>query len=147
MNEYEDILYDELFSLIDNILQSLEFNSIQIADENIFLFMQDNARCHKTECILEFLQENHVPVMEWPPQSPDLNSLENLWSEFKHEFHKRFIELFNHPFKSLEARYRYGEMLQEVWYNQGLEIVDSLVRSMPRRCQLVIEAEGGWIKY
>ena len=85
--------------------------------------------------------------MEWPAQSPDLNPLENLWDEFKCRFHKQFIELFNCPSKSLEARYRYGEVLQDVWYNQGLEMVESLVRSMPKRCQLVIEAEGGSIKY
>src|SRR5579859_651719 len=83
------------------------------------------------------------PVMKWPPQSPDLNPIENLWEEFKALFHKRFIELFNHLSKSLEARYRYTEVLQEVWYNQGMEMVDSIVVSMPKRCQLVIEAEGG----
>ena len=65
-NEYEDILYDGLFSLIDDILQPSESNPIQVTDENTFLFMQDNARCHKAECILEFLQENHVLVMKWP---------------------------------------------------------------------------------
>ena len=131
-NEYEDILYDGLFSLIDDILQPPESNTIQVADDNTFLFMQDNARCHKAECILEFLKENGVPVMEWPPQSPDLNPLDNLWGEFKEQFYKRFTKLFNHPSKSLEARYRYGEVLQEVWYNQGLEMVESLVKSMPK---------------
>ena len=63
-NEYEDILYDGLFSLIDDILQPPESDTIQIADENTFLFIQDNTPCHKAKCILEFLQENHVPVME-----------------------------------------------------------------------------------
>jgi hypothetical protein len=146
-NEYEDILYDGLFSLIDDLLQPSDSDTIQVADENSFLFMQDNARCHKAECILEFLQENHVPVMEWPPQSPDLNPLENLWVDFKARFHERFMELFHHPSKSLEARYRYGEVLQEVWYSQGMEMVEALINSMPKRCQLVIEEEGGWIKY
>lgn len=146
-NEYENILYDGLFSLVDDILQPPESDAIQVTDANTFLFMQDNARCHKATCILEFLQKNHVPVMQWPPQSPDLNPLENLWCEFKTQFHKRFIELFDHPSKGLEARYRYGEVLQEVWYNQGLEMVDSLLRSMPEHCRLVIEAEGGWINY
>ena len=146
-NEYEDILYDGLFSLIDDILQPPESNTIQVADDNTFLFMQDNARCHKAECILKFLKENGVPVMEWPPQLPDLNPLDNLWGEFKEQFYKRFTELFNHLSKSLEACYWYGEVLQEVWYNQGLEMVESLVKSMPKRGQLVIEAKGGGIKY
>lgn len=82
-NEYEDILYDGLFSLIDDIFQPLEPDAIQIADASTFLFMQDNASCHKAQCILEFLQENHVPRMEWPPQSPDLNPLDNLLVDFK----------------------------------------------------------------
>ena len=146
-NEYEDILYDGLFSLIDDLLQSPEdHDTIQVADENTFLFMQDNASCHKAKEVMEFLAENHVPVMEWPAQSPDLNPIENLWTDFKTRFHQRFVELFNHASKSLEARYRYGEVLQEVWYSQGMEIVDALIKSMPKRCAAVIEANGGWTK-
>src|SRR5579859_5424429 len=143
-DEYQDTLFDGLFSLIDDLLEPPEDpETIQIATEQTFLFMQDNAPCHKATEVLDFLKENHVPVMEWPPQSPDLNPIENLWVSFKAAFHKRFIEMFNHPLKSLDARYRYGEILQEVWYSQGRELVDALVASMPKRVQDVIEAEGG----
>ena len=79
VDEYEDILYNGLFSLIDDLLEIPEDKEeVQIADENIFLFMQDNALCHKATAILEFLQENQVPVMTQPPQSSDLNPIENL---------------------------------------------------------------------
>lgn len=147
-NEYEDILYDGLFSLIDDLLELPEnTDTIQVADETTFLFMQDNASCYKATKVLEFLAENHVPVMEWPAQSLDLNPIENLWTDFKARFHKHFLELFDHASKSLEARYRYGEVLQEVWYNQGMEMVEALIESMPKRCVAVIEANGGWTKY
>jgi len=147
-DEYEDIIYDGLFSLIDDLLKLPgDPETIRIADKTTFLFMQDNAPCHKSTCILDFLKENHVPVMEWPPQSPDLNPIENLWIDLKARFHKRFLEMFSHPSKSLEARYRYGEILQEVWYSQGMELMEASIESMPRRVQAVLEAKGGWTKY
>jgi hypothetical protein len=55
------------------------------------------------------------------------------------------MELFNHPSKSLEARYRYGEVMQEVWYTQGMDMIKSLMESMPGRVQDVIAANGSWI--
>ena len=64
-DEYEDILYDKLFSLIDDLLEPSEDpDTIQVVNENTFLFMQDNAPCYKATCILEFLEENWVPVMK-----------------------------------------------------------------------------------
>jgi hypothetical protein len=56
-NEYEDILHDGLFSLLDDLLESSD------TAETDFIFMQDNAPCHKAIAILEFLRENQVPVM------------------------------------------------------------------------------------
>jgi len=55
-NEYEDILYDGLFSLLDDLL---EFSDIT---ENDFIFMQDNALCHKATAILEFLSQTNPAV-------------------------------------------------------------------------------------
>ena len=38
-DEYEDILYDGLFSLIDDILELPDDRTIQVIDDNTFLFM------------------------------------------------------------------------------------------------------------
>jgi hypothetical protein len=63
-DEYKDILYNRLFSLVDDLLEILDdAEEVQVADQNTFLFMQDNAPCYKATEILEFLHENHVPVM------------------------------------------------------------------------------------
>jgi len=53
------------------------------------------------------------------------------------------MELFNYASKSFEARYYYAEVLQEVWYDQGMEMVEALIKSMPEGCARVIEANGG----
>ena len=49
-DEYEELLYNGLFSLIDDLLGPPEDSeSVRFTDENTFIFMQDNAPCHKSE--------------------------------------------------------------------------------------------------
>lgn len=72
---------DDLLAISDDV------EEVQGAHEITFVFMQDNARCHKANDVLEFLKENRVSIMKWSAQSRDLNFLENLWSEFKNRLH------------------------------------------------------------
>jgi len=78
-DEYKDMLYDGLFSLINDLHKPPEFfNMTQVIDKNTFVFMQDNVPCHKAVEVLKFLAKCNISIMEWPPWLPNLNPIENL---------------------------------------------------------------------
>ena len=47
-------------------------------------FQQDNAPCHTPLSTRRFLEENGVNIFKTPPESSDLNLIENMWHEMKH---------------------------------------------------------------
>ena len=75
---------------------------------------------------------------DWPPQSPDLNPIENLWRIVKHSIAK------------LPVAKSVGELeiqVQKEWNKVSLETIQSLVDSMPQRIAGVIAAKGGHTHY
>jgi transposase len=47
------------------------------------IFMQDNAPVHTAQIIYGLLKELGINTMIWPPYSPDLNPIENLWDYYE----------------------------------------------------------------
>lgn len=47
------------------------------------VFQQDNARPHIQKDVMKLFKVNEIKRMEWPPYSPDLSIIENVWRLMK----------------------------------------------------------------
>ena len=105
---------------------------------NDFVFQQDGAPCHTARVCTRWFQQHNVQLLTWPGNSPDLNTIENLWLRLKR----------------LVMRKRPGnktsliEAIISSWFRLITSAeLEKLVDSMPRRCKTVIKAKGYPTRY
>ena len=55
-----------------------------------FLFQQDNTPVHKAYNVRDWLEDNNIDVIEYPPYSPDLNPIKHAWVEPKKRLHQQY---------------------------------------------------------
>ncbi|GFX92540.1 transposable element Tcb2 transposase [Trichonephila clavipes] len=66
-----------------------------------FIFMDDNARCHRAVLIDDFLETENIQRMSWPANSPDINPIERCMGYAR--------ETNFSPFAPTKLRYRTEE--------------------------------------
>ncbi|GFV87270.1 transposable element Tcb2 transposase [Trichonephila clavipes] len=98
---------------------------------------QDNDPKHTAFVVKEWLLYHCRNQLNTPPQSPDLNVIENLWSHLERAVQKHQITI----------KEQLKSVLQEEWLNIAPETTRHLVESMPRRLEAVISAKGYATKY
>lgn len=121
-------------------IELLNNSAFQSGDKLIgqdFILQQDNAPCHKGRNVTSFLNGSSQQVLEWPPQSPDLNVIEHVWAYLKR--HRNF--------SLQQTREEAIKNVHQLWNDIPMAFLINLVESMPRRLQAVIDAKGGNTKY
>ncbi|GBL93138.1 Transposable element Tc3 transposase [Araneus ventricosus] len=102
-------------------------------------YQHDNAPTHTSSARKNYLNSKNVTVLEWPPMSPDLNPIENVWG-----FMSRKIYENGGQFYSVNAL---KTSIESAWYNLELEILQILIMSIGKRVYDVLLKNGKTLNY
>lgn len=125
----------------ERYLQILRHNVRPIADimGNEFIYVDDNARPHRTAPVNNFFLEENLVRMDWPATSPDANPIEHIWDVLKRQIKRRQVQ----PNNLIELE----EVIREEWAQIPQNVIDHVIDSMPRRCREIMRARGGPTRY
>ena len=104
-----------------------------------FVFVQDNAPCHTSAETLEWLSEQQIRVCQCPPQSPDMNIIENIWRIMKLELRKVAY--------SIRSRHYVIQTLQQIWREISDERIFQQCQTLPVRMQAVLKSKANMTHY
>ncbi|GFS55668.1 transposable element Tc1 transposase [Trichonephila clavipes] len=104
-----------------------------------FVFMDDNATCHRTLAVQDCLDSEGIQRLVWPARSPDLNPVENVWDALGRQVAGR-----NYPPTNKNTPIR---ALTEEWDKLPQQLLDNVVQSMVRRVECCITLHGRHIPY
>jgi len=112
----------------------LDENLVELYDSSN-IFMQDNAMRHKSASTLT--REKVCLLSDWPPQSPYLSIIKNLWATLN---------------RQVSARYQRNSskiwvFAKEVLENIPNEVIHTLYTLIPKRLQGVLKNNGRHCKY
>jgi hypothetical protein len=103
------------------------------------VYMDDNARLHRSIAVTAYFQSEAVTSVPWPAMSTDLNPTEHIWDMLGR--HKQALASPVQNIRQLE------EALGREWQQLSQKDIRSLTGGMRRRVEAVIQTRGGYTRY
>ncbi|KAL4465551.1 hypothetical protein ABPG72_014000 [Tetrahymena utriculariae] len=94
--------------------------------------VQDNAPCHKSKFTTNFINHQGIQILPHPPNSPDLNPIELIWSVIKSRIEKE------NPQNEQQLR----QVIQQQWDDIEQDIIHSCILHYKKRLKTVFELNG-----
>ena len=76
-------------------------------------------------------------LLDWPSQSPDVNPIENIFGWLKYQLARSRPRTIS----ELKAK------LVNIWESLSPKFLEPYWKSMPKRCQMLLDNQGNKIKY
>lgn len=122
--------------LSDNLLPSARLHYTSDPPEP-WWFLHDNDKKFRSRLVQDFIHNAGVSLIDFPPYSPDLNPIENLWAVMERAVEK-------HAAETVDAL---QDVVADEWKKIDADLLRKLVHSMPARIEAVIAAEGNHTGY
>ncbi len=108
------------------------------------LFMEDGAPYHTAGKCENFRASARIRTFptkgkKWPAKSPDLNPIENVWSDLKRRVHDV------KPYPSTETKMK--KALSAIWNAYDLSFIRRFISSVSDRLNVCLDNDGGATKY
>lgn len=111
---------------------------IPLSERHSVIFQDDNAPAHRASILNEAFEKLGVEHMDWPPYSPDISPIENVWGHIKHLCQGRVFR----------NRQDCITQITNLWnYEIPRSYFHSLIASMDQRIKRVLKNKGGHCKY
>ena len=134
---YVELLDSKLIPAIKHLMA----NNMGVQRGRPWVLQQDNAPAHTAKVTKAWLAEqgpiHKFQVMQWPPNSPDLSWIENLWGVVSMQLAKR---------RDLTPRNFMHQVVEE-WNKIPSQTYMAMYHSIKKRLQACIANKGGRTKY
>jgi len=91
-----------------NVLETALPEMIEYTEGEFYL-LQDNATVHKSQTVMNWIEEHDIELIDFPRLSPDLNVIENVWAQITNRMYRN-----GRSFTTLE---QLKTAIEEEWRN------------------------------